>query len=137
MDRKRRRGNDRKSGSPETTFFPSSTVMLDNTIVSHYYWIMIVSWADSETETIWNGRFSRLLPQDIQRTAKRKLIQIHSAIALTDLRIPPGNLLEKLLGDKKDEWSIRINDSNNHQMGRICFLWENGNALNVGIVDYH
>lgn len=132
MDPKRRRGNDRESGSPERTFFPSSTVMLDNTIVSRYYWIMIVSWADSETETIWNGRFSRLLPQDIQRTAKRKLIQIHSAIALTDLRIPPGNRLEKLLGDRKDEWSIRINDQ-----WRICFLWENGNALNVGIVDYH
>jgi proteic killer suppression protein len=93
---------------------------------------MILSWANSETETIWNGRFSKLLPNNIQRTAKRKLIQIHSAIALTDLRVPPGNRLEKLLGDRKDEWSIRINEQ-----WRICFLWENGNALNVGIVDYH
>ncbi len=98
---------------------------------------MILSWANSETETIWNGRFSNLLPHDIQRTAKRKLIQIHSAIALTDLRVLPGNRLEKLLGDGKDEWSIRINDSNNHQKWRICFLWENGNAVKVGIVDYH
>ena len=93
---------------------------------------MILSWANSETETIWNGRFSKLLPHDIQRTAKRKLIQIHSALALSDLRVPPGNRLEKLLGDRKDEWSIRINEQ-----WRICFLWENGNALNVGIVDYH
>lgn len=111
--------------------------MLDNTIAKQYYRIMILSWANSETETIWNGRFSNLLPHDIQRTAKRKLIQIHSAIALTDLRVPPGNRLEKLLGDGKDEWSIRINDSNNHQKWRICFLWENGNAVKVGIVDYH
>ncbi len=98
---------------------------------------MILSWANSETEAIWNKRFSQLLPDDIPRTAKRKLIQIHSAKALTDLRVPQGIRLEKLLGDRKDEWSIRINDPNTHQKGRICFLWENGNALKVGIVDYH
>lgn len=92
---------------------------------------MILSWADSETETIWNGRFSRLLPQDIQRTAKRKLVQVHSAKAIEDLRVPPGNRLEKLSGDRKDQWSIRINEK-----WRICFFWENGNATGVEIVDY-
>jgi len=93
---------------------------------------MILSWADSETETIWNGKFSRKLPQDIQRAAKRKLVHVNSAIVLDDLRVPPGNNLEKLVGDRKDSWSIRIN-----KQWRICFDWDNGNAFNVQIIDYH
>jgi proteic killer suppression protein len=93
---------------------------------------MIASWADSETERIWNGQFSKVLPQDIQRVAKRKLVHVNSAVGLEDLKVPPGNRLEKLSGDRKGSWSIRINEQ-----WRICFDWENGNALNVGIVDYH
>jgi proteic killer suppression protein len=93
---------------------------------------MILSWADRETETIWSGRFSKLLPHDIQRVAKRKLVQIHSAKVLEDLRVPPGNRLEKLSGDRTGYWSIRINDQ-----WRVCFRWENGNAFEVGVVDYH
>lgn len=93
---------------------------------------MILSWADSETETIWNGRFSKKLPPDIQRAAKRKLVHVNSAIALDDLRVPPGNNLEKLGGDRKESYSIRIN-----RQWRICFEWDNGNAFNVEIVDYH
>jgi proteic killer suppression protein len=93
---------------------------------------MIVSWANTDTETVWSGHFVRKMPQDIQRTAKRKLVHIHSAKVIEDLRIPPGNKLEKLSGDRKEFWSIRINDQ-----WRICFKWDSGNAFEVEIVDYH
>jgi len=93
---------------------------------------MILSWGDSETEAVWNGKFSRNLPTDIQRVAKRKLVQINSAIVIEDLRIPPGNRLEKLSGDRDGSWSIRINGQ-----WRICFDWSDGNAFRVEIVDYH
>jgi len=93
---------------------------------------MIQSWATSETEEIWKGFFVRNWPLDIQRTAKRKLVHIHAAKLIEDLRIPPGNRLEKLSGDRKGYWSIRINDQ-----WRICFKWDNGNAFEVEIVDYH
>jgi len=93
---------------------------------------MITSWADTESEKIWNGKFSKLLSHDIQRTAKRKLVLVHSATVIDDLRAPPGNRLEKLSGDRTGQWSVRINDQ-----WRICFRWENGNAVQVGIVDYH
>jgi proteic killer suppression protein len=87
---------------------------------------MIRTWANSETEQIWNGHFVRKFPNDMQRTAKRKLVHINSAQVLEDLRIPPGNRLEKLSGDRKGCWSIRINDQ-----WRICFKWDNGNAFEV------
>ncbi len=93
---------------------------------------MIQSWGNEESEEIWKGFFVRKLPYDIQRVCKRKLVQIHAAKSIEDLRIPPGNRLEKLSGDRKDYWSIRINEQ-----WRVCFRWENGNALDVGIVDYH
>ena len=93
---------------------------------------MILTWADSNAEAIWNGNFVKKLPHDIQRTAKRKLVHIHAAIIIDDLKIPPGNRLEKLTGDRKDSWSIRINDQ-----WRVCFRWESGNAYDVEIVDYH
>lgn len=91
-----------------------------------------IVWGDSETERIWNGKFSRSLPTDIQRTAKRKLVQINSATVIEDLRVPPGNRLERLSGDRDGSWSIRIN-----AQWRICFEWNDGNAFRVGIVDYH
>ncbi|WP_304224361.1 type II toxin-antitoxin system RelE/ParE family toxin [Gracilinema caldarium] len=93
---------------------------------------MIQSWANAETEEIWNGFYVRSLPRDIQRIAKRKLIHIHAAKLIEDLKIPPGNRLEKLTGNRKGYWSIRINDQ-----WRICLKWDNGNAFNVEIVDYH
>lgn len=93
---------------------------------------MILSWASSETEAIWKGHFVKKLPHDIQRNAKKKLVHIHSARNLEDLRIPPGNKLERLIGDRKGFWSIRINDH-----WRICFRWNEGNAFDVKIVDYH
>ena len=93
---------------------------------------MILSFKDKETELVYNERFSKKLPRDIQRTALRKLIVLHYAVSLEDLRIPPGNKLEQLFGDRKGQHSIRINDQ-----WRVCFIWENNNAHDVEIVDYH
>jgi proteic killer suppression protein len=92
---------------------------------------MIQSFGDGETEIIWEGRVSRRLPRDIQDTALRKLRLIHQAKNIEDLRVPPGNRLEALRGDLTGQWSIRINDQ-----WRICFIWQNGEALRVSIVDY-
>lgn len=72
------------------------------------------------------------LPQETQRIGLRKLLMINSAITLDDLRVPPGNRLEKLFGDRKGQWSIRINSQ-----FRVCFQWINGDAHNVEITDYH
>ena len=93
---------------------------------------MIIGFNEKETEKIWNGNYSKKLPFDIQRTARRKLIMIHSAINLNDLRILPGNRLHSLDGDRKGQYSIRINDQ-----WRICFKWKNGNAYDVEITNYH
>lgn len=93
---------------------------------------MIKSFADKDTEAVFKGRFSRRLPQGIQRTALRKLVQLHAAATLDFLRVPPANYLEKLSGDRAHQWSIRINDQ-----WRVCFEWRDGNAWNVEIVDYH
>lgn len=93
---------------------------------------MIKSFIDSETEKIFRGRFSRTLPHDIQRTARRKLIYLDEADNLQDLLAPPGNRLEALQGDRSGQHSIRINDQ-----WRICFVWKQPHAYNVEINDYH
>ncbi|MEQ8283264.1 MAG: type II toxin-antitoxin system RelE/ParE family toxin [Parvibaculum sp.] len=93
---------------------------------------MIRSFADSETELIWTGRQSRKLPSDIQAVALRKLRLINQARVLQDLRVPPGNRLEPLKGRRAGQHSIRINDQ-----WRICFVWQEGGASDVEIVDYH
>ena len=93
---------------------------------------MIKSFACKETKKLFNREFSRKLPQDIQRAARRKLEILDAAEVLQDLRIPPSNRLEKLSGDRKGQYSIRINDR-----WRICFEWRRGDAYNVEIVDYH
>ncbi len=93
---------------------------------------MINSFADSETELIYNGKLSRKLPPTIQNTARRKLRMIAAAKVIEDLKVPPGNRLEKLLGDLKGFYSIRINDQ-----WRIKFKFDNGGAENVKIEDYH
>jgi len=85
---------------------------------------MIKSWGNDETQEIWNGFFVRRLPHTIQRVAKRKLVHIHAANIIEDLRIPPGNRLEKLLGNRIGQWSIRINEQ-----WRICFKWEKKHLL--------
>ena len=93
---------------------------------------MIVSFGDGETEKIWNGERSRRLPSDIQGIALRKLRLINAARRTDDLRVPPGNRLEKLTGNRAGQWSIRINDQ-----WRIAFRWTEGGAEDVSIVDYH
>jgi len=93
---------------------------------------MIVSFRDTETATIWEGRRSRRLPTDIQTVALRKLRLINNARTLDDLRVPPGNRLESLGRDRRGQHSIRINDQ-----WRICFVWRDGHAHQVEIVDYH
>ena len=93
---------------------------------------MIRSFSDSGTRLIWQGFSSRRLPADIQPTARRKLRMLNNATALVDLRVPPANRLESLKGDRKGQHSIRINDQ-----WRICFRWNDGDAHDVEIVDYH
>jgi len=93
---------------------------------------MIESFKCDETEKIHNRQFSRKLPQNIQKVAFRKLRMLNRSSTIEDLIIPPANKLEALYGDRKGQYSIRINDQ-----WRICFEWKNGNAYNVEIIDYH
>jgi toxin HigB-1 len=93
---------------------------------------MIVSFSDNQTATIWSGRRSPRLPGDIQAAALRKLRLLNNANRLDDLRVPPGNRLEALAGDRAGQHSIRIN-----AQWRICFIWKDRNAHQVEIVDYH
>ena len=93
---------------------------------------MIKSFASKEAKKLFDRRFSRKLPQGIQRIARMKLEILDAAEALQDLRIPPSNRLEKLFGNRKGQHSIRINNQ-----WRICFVWRNGHVHDVEIVDYH
>lgn len=93
---------------------------------------MIKSFADAETEKVYRQTFSKKLPQAIQRIALRKLIMIDNAGCLEDLRVPPANHLEQLQGDRKGQYSIRINDQ-----FRVCFMVDGDNFYHVEIVDYH
>ncbi len=93
---------------------------------------MIRSFKSKETEKIFNRQRSRKLPQNIQQIALRKLRMLNRATSLQDLRVPPANRLEKLSGDRVGQHSIRINSQ-----WRICFEWQDDDAHNVEIVDYH
>lgn len=93
---------------------------------------MIKSFADKATAAVFHGLEVRTLPRPIQPAARRKLMLIEAATNIMALRVPPGNRLEPLKGDRKGEWSIRINDQ-----WRICFRWQDGHAWGVEIVDYH
>lgn len=93
---------------------------------------MIRNFKDKEAQKIWEGTISRKLPMDIQGVARRKLRMLNNAKQLNDLRVPPANRLEALKGDRKGQYSIRINNQ-----WRICFVWSNGNADAVEITDYH
>lgn len=93
---------------------------------------MLNSFKCSETEKIAHASVSRKLPQDMQRVALRKLRQLEAATTLDDMRIPPGNRLEPLRGSREGQHSVRINDQ-----WRLCFRFENGDAYDVEIVDYH
>ena len=93
---------------------------------------MIRSFRDKQTEAIWLGTAVRRLPIEVQEVARRKLRMLNNVQTLGDLRIPPANRLEALKGDRKGQYSIRINDQ-----WRVCFRWEAGDAYEVEIVDYH
>jgi proteic killer suppression protein len=93
---------------------------------------MIHSFACAEAEQIWNGKHSRKLPADIQQRALAKLNMIDAADTLDDLKLPPSNRLHELKDDRAGQHSISIN-----MKWRICFRWNNGNAYDVEIVDYH
>lgn len=93
---------------------------------------MIRSFKDRDTEAIFNGQFVRRIPRQLAPLAARKLNQLHAAGNLNDLRIPPGNRLEALKGDRKGQHSVRINEQ-----WRICFIWTLAGPKDVEIVDYH
>jgi proteic killer suppression protein len=93
---------------------------------------MIKSFKSREAEKIFNREYSLKLPSDIQRTALRKLLMIHAAVSINDLRIPPANHLERLKGNRQGKYSIRINEQ-----WRICFTWRQSDAYEVEIEDYH
>ena len=93
---------------------------------------MIRSFACKETERLFSDEPSRRLPQQIQRVARRKLLLLYQARSLNDLRVPYGNHLEVLKGDRKGQHSIRVNDQ-----WRIGFRWQGEDALDVEIADYH
>ena len=93
---------------------------------------MIASFRDKETEGLWRSGKSRRLPADLERRAFKKLAILSAAVTLDNLKVPPGNHLEALRGDRARQHSIRINDQY-----RVCFIWRDGNAFDVEIADYH
>jgi proteic killer suppression protein len=93
---------------------------------------MIRGFSDDETEKIYKGLASRRLPGNLQSVMHRKLVMIDAAARLDDLRVPPGNRLEALKGDRAGQYSIRVN-----QQWRVCFRWTEIGPDDVGIVDYH
>ena len=97
-----------------------------------YYCAMIRGFANDETEKVFERRFSRSFSGDLQRAAYRKLLVLDAAEELGDLRSPPGNRLKALKGKRKGQHSVRINEQ-----WRICFRWEDGDAFDVEIMDYH
>jgi proteic killer suppression protein len=93
---------------------------------------MIASFRDIEAENLWRSGNSRRLPADLHRRAFKKVAILNAAVTLDNLRVPPGNRLEALRGNRVGQHAIRINDRY-----RICFVWRDGNAFDVEIVDYH
>lgn len=93
---------------------------------------MIKGFRGKETQRLFGGRLARKLPHDLQRPARRKLLQLDAATRLETLSVPPGNRLEALKGNRRGQHSIRINDQ-----WRVCFVWRDGHAYDVEIVDYH
>jgi toxin HigB-1 len=94
--------------------------------------LVIRTFGDRETESFYAGGKSRRMPAEIRMRAAMRLIQLNAATQIGDLRLPPSNRLEQLRGDRTGQWSIRINDQ-----WRVCFRFENGDAFDVEIVDYH
>jgi proteic killer suppression protein len=106
--------------------------MLADTIGGRYYSEVIQSFADEQTRKAWAREHVRQFGPELQRAAQKKLRLLNAAETINDLRIPPGNRLEKLSGDRDGQHSIRINDQY-----RICFTWTSAGPTDVQIVDYH
>jgi toxin HigB-1 len=94
--------------------------------------VAIKSWACEETRAIFAGESPDLVPRVVLKRANAKLVMLHAAHQLRDLAVPPANRLEKLHGDREGQHSIRVNDQY-----RVCFVWQDGDAYDVEIVDYH
>lgn len=116
--------------------FPSFTVFAAAALAHsngwRYYLSVIRSFADRDTERLWEREPVRRFPPDLRRVMLRKLGHVDAAVQLVDLRLPPGNRLEKLKGNRAGQHSIRVNDQ-----WRICFRWSGNDAYDVEIVDYH
>ena len=125
-------GPDRSTFGTIFQFQENGLYLLDIYMKNGYNENMIKSFADKETEKVYNQLFSKKLPQSIQKIALRKLIMIDNAGCLEDLRVPPANQLELLKGDRAGQYSIRINGQY-----RVCFNVDGNSFLNVEIVDYH
>jgi toxin HigB-1 len=93
---------------------------------------MIASFRDSRTEALHNGRIPKGVPPDVAKRAVAKLFLLDTVTRVEDLRVPPGNRLHRLGGDRAGQWSISVSDQ-----WRICFVWRGGDAFDVEFVDYH
>ncbi len=104
------------------------------TVVNKMFMILLVirTFGDSETEHFYTTGKSRRMPTEIRKRAAMRLIQLNAATQIEDLRLPPSNRLESLHGNRAEQWSIRINNQ-----WRLCFRFDNGDAFDVEIVDYH
>jgi proteic killer suppression protein len=103
-----------------------------NNVSRYFVFAVIASFRSPDIRMLYETGKSRRIPSNIQRIALRKLKQLQASVELNDLAVPPGNRLEALGGDRKGQHSIRINDQY-----RVCFIWNEGKAHNVEIVDYH
>lgn len=102
-----------------------------NNVLRYYSWV-IRSFRDKDTEAIWHRRFVKKLSPELSRLTYNKLVLINAAESINDLRVPPGNRLEKLSGNRAGQYSVRVNDQ-----WRICFTWSASGAGKVELVDYH
>jgi proteic killer suppression protein len=93
---------------------------------------VIRSFRDKDTEAIWHRSYVKKLSPELSRLAYNKLVLINAAESINDLRVPPGNRLEKLSGNRSGQYSVRVNDQR-----RLCFTWSGAGAGNVELVDYH
>lgn len=130
LQERRRQGPRRDEGTRHRA--PVHPLTLADTIGSRYHGGVIQSLADEATRKVWAREHVRQFGQELQRAAQKKLRLLNAAETINDLRIPPGNRLEKLAGDRDGQHSIRINDQY-----RICFVWTSAGPADVQIVDYH
>lgn len=132
--RPKRRGRVHQAASPKVTVEKNGVTKSKLTSINKTFMLVqvIKSFADAETGRFYTIGRSRRLPTEILKRAAMRLIQLDAAISVEDLRLPHSNRLESMKGSRKGQWSIRINDQ-----WRLCFRFDNGDAFDVEIVDYH